>query len=229
MPMNSWEPKEPRSLGLISFGSPGVFHDIVSSCGLPYLKGLEQETDYIFSTLMHCVFCHDHEESHNHLFFACSWTSLLWMKIKSWLGLNRGMTTINSAIRGLHLKGKIVVTRMKRVSLNIVVYLIWEERNKRVFENSSSHVEPIFQCFQVLFYMILRFHQCDPLTSSWSLWLWHSLVWSMKSWSGFLGMLLFLKFLNCCFVCAWSFDMHSFVHGFHVPALALHASAWQAL
>ena len=108
-----------------------------------------------------CVFCQDHEESHAHLFFACNWTSILWMKVKSWLRLNRGMTTINSAVRGLHLKGKAVVTRMKRVSLSIVVYLIWEERNRRVFENSCSPVEPLFRWFQVLFYMVLRFHQRD--------------------------------------------------------------------
>jgi hypothetical protein len=108
-----------------------------------------------------CVFCQDHEESHAHLFFACTWTSTLWMKVKSWLRLNRGMTTINSAVRGLHLKGKAAVTRMKRVSLSIVVYLIWEERNRRVFENSCSPVEPLFRRFQVLFYMILRFHQRD--------------------------------------------------------------------
>ena len=42
-----------------------------------------------------CVFYQDHEESHNHLFFACSWTSLLWSKVKSWLRLCRGMATIS--------------------------------------------------------------------------------------------------------------------------------------
>jgi len=71
------------------------------------------------------------------------------------------MTTINSAVRGLRLKGKTAVIRMKKVSLSIVVYLIWEERNRRVFENSCSFVEPIFQRFQVLFHMILYFHQRD--------------------------------------------------------------------
>ena len=51
-----------------------------------------------------CVFCPDHEESHNHLFFACSWTSLLWSKVKSWLRLYRGMATISSAVRGLNIR-----------------------------------------------------------------------------------------------------------------------------
>jgi len=71
-----------------------------------------------------CIFCPDHEESHNHLFFACSWTSLLWSKVKSWLQLCRGMATISSAVWGLNIRGKNVVAGMKRVSLSIVVYLI---------------------------------------------------------------------------------------------------------
>jgi hypothetical protein len=73
------------------------------------------------------------------------------------------MPTISSAIRGLILKGKNVVARMKRVSLHIVVYLIWEEKNRRVFENSYTLVESLFQRFQVLFYMILHFHERNHL------------------------------------------------------------------
>jgi len=129
---------------------------------LALLKRLRTKDKLYFVDIdVSCVFCQDHEESHSHLFFACRWTSLLWMKVKSWLRLNRDMTTINNSVRGLHLKGKTAVTRMKKVFLSIVVYLIWEERNKRVFENSCSLVEPIFRRFQVLFYMILRFHQRD--------------------------------------------------------------------
>jgi hypothetical protein len=45
--------------------------------------------------------------------------------------------------------------------------LIWEERNRRVFENSCSPVEPIFRRFQVLFYMILCFHQRDLPIPNW--------------------------------------------------------------
>jgi hypothetical protein len=54
------------------------------------------------------------------------------------------MATISSAVWGLNLKGKNVVARMKRVSLSIVIYLIWEERNRRVFENSCTLVESLF-------------------------------------------------------------------------------------
>jgi hypothetical protein len=69
------------------------------------------------------------------------------------------MATISSVVWGLNIKGKNIVAIIKRVSLSIVVYLIWEERNRRVFKNSCSLVETLFRRFQVLFYMILHFHE----------------------------------------------------------------------
>jgi hypothetical protein len=72
-------------------------------------------------------------ESHSHLFFACVWTGGLWDKIKSWLQIGRRMFTLNSAIPGLSASRCNMEFRMRRVSLAITVYLIWEERNMRVF------------------------------------------------------------------------------------------------
>jgi hypothetical protein len=46
------------------------------------------------------------------------------------------MSTLNSALRGLISRKKALEARMRRVSLGIVVYLIWEERNKRIFDNT---------------------------------------------------------------------------------------------
>jgi hypothetical protein len=48
------------------------------------------------------------------------------------------MSTINSAMRGLPCKMKTLVARMRKVSLCILVYLIWEERNKRTFDDKST-------------------------------------------------------------------------------------------
>jgi len=103
---------------------------------------------HFVNTNASCVFCPDHEESHNHLFFAWSWTSLLWSKVKSWLRPCRGMAIISSAIRGLNIRGKNIFARMKKVCFSIVVYLIWEERNRRVFKNSCTLVESVFGDFR---------------------------------------------------------------------------------
>lgn len=109
-----------------------------------------------------CVLCSQDEESHAHLFFSCRWTSLLWAKVRSWLNNNRRMSTLHSAIRGLNTGKKDLNSRMRRVSLGIVVYLIWQERNKRVFEMSHNSVDLMFRRYQILFYTIFYFHEKDP-------------------------------------------------------------------
>jgi hypothetical protein len=79
-----------------------------------------------------------------HLFSSGPWTSLLWRMAKSWFRLHRSMSTINSAIRDF-LSGKNnLVGRMCRVSLAILIYLIWEERNKKVSDNSCTSVSFVF-------------------------------------------------------------------------------------
>jgi len=104
------------------------------------------------------IFCRQDEESHNHLFFACSWTSLLCSKIKSWLRINSHITTLNNVVRGLALWSKNLEARMRRVYLGLTVYLIWEERKQRIFDSTCNLVDVIICKFQVLFYMMLHFH-----------------------------------------------------------------------
>jgi hypothetical protein len=108
-----------------------------------------------------CIFCHMDDESHSHLFFGCQWTSLLWNRVKHWLHITRNMSTLDKAVRGLCKSGSGADGRMKRVSLAITVYLIWEERNKRIFDGSCSTIAALFRNFQTRFYTILHFHEAD--------------------------------------------------------------------
>lgn len=96
------------------------------------------------STDTQCALYGQEEESHSHLFFACDWTSLLWRKVESWLRITRNMGTLNSAIRGLTSNKKGLQLRMRRVSLALVVYLIWEERNRRIFDNIDKSINLIY-------------------------------------------------------------------------------------
>jgi hypothetical protein len=50
---------------------------------------------------------------------------------------------------------------MKRVSLGLTVYLIWEERNKRIFYGSCTSVGNAFRKFQVMFYTVFHFYEKD--------------------------------------------------------------------
>jgi hypothetical protein len=71
------------------------------------------------------------------------------------------MSTLDKAVRGLCKSGSGADGRMKRVSLAITVYLIWEERNKRIFDGSCSTIAALFRNFQTRFYTILHFHEAD--------------------------------------------------------------------
>jgi len=52
---------------------------------------------------------------------------------------------------------------MRRVSLGIMVYLIWEERNKRVFDGQFKESATMFRCFQIIFYIVFHFYEKDHL------------------------------------------------------------------
>ena len=116
---------------------------------------------HFLQTNSNCSFCNVEDESHNHLFFGCKWTSLLWNRIKHWLHITRNMSTLDKAVRGLCKGGGGVEGRMKRVSLAIAVYTIWEERNKRIFDGSCSTIASLFKKFQTRFYTVLHFHDDD--------------------------------------------------------------------
>lgn len=48
---------------------------------------------------------------------------------------------------------------MKKFPLSLTAYLIWEERNKMIFDGNSRSVAMVFCKFQVFFYMVLHFHE----------------------------------------------------------------------
>jgi hypothetical protein len=54
------------------------------------------------------------------------------------------MSTLKSAVQSLSCKEKNLDARMRRVSLCIIVYLIWDERNKRIFDDKSTLPAHVF-------------------------------------------------------------------------------------
>jgi hypothetical protein len=110
-----------------------------------------------------CMFCRQVEESYSHLFCACEWTCCLCAMIKSWLRIGRTMQTLINAIQGLHSQRNNLEARLRRVSLGITVYLIWEERNKRIFDGQSKEIATMFRRFQILFYIVFHFYEKDYL------------------------------------------------------------------
>jgi hypothetical protein len=99
-----------------------------------------------------CILCGLHTETHDHLFFECSYTSLVWTSIcrranqhwpcKPWTQLlHWSATHYNQRNNSDHI--------IARLLLSTTVYYLWYERNNRVFVNTSqphqTTVEAIYQ------------------------------------------------------------------------------------
>jgi len=121
---------------------------------------------------------------------------------------------------------------MRRVSLVILVYLIWEERNRHIFNNTAKSVETIFRKFQILFYTILYFHekkspslQCCKFNRTSSLF---CVVWTCMVLHGFLVpalmSLCLLSVAGSAFNCYGGFMSLSPLHGLSLASSSLHGA-----
>ncbi|KAL0288760.1 UNVERIFIED_CONTAM: hypothetical protein Sradi_7089900 [Sesamum radiatum] len=98
------------------------------------------------STNQGCVLCDGYQtETHNHLFFCCSYTKAILHIIGSKLRFQwpypdwkMGIKWASKKWRGSHL-----VNAAHRSLLAAVVYYIWKERNNRIFKGTSTSAEGV--------------------------------------------------------------------------------------
>ncbi|XP_038995761.1 uncharacterized protein LOC120120094 [Hibiscus syriacus] len=98
----------------------------------------------------HCVLCSAEPESRDHLFLFCPTAASLWESIFSLSGLifcacSWGDFMTQACI---NLKGKSLLSLIMKLALNTLVYLLWEERNKRLFQGRSRTVEDLLKAIK---------------------------------------------------------------------------------
>lgn len=86
-----------------------------------------------------CSLCEKVEESHEHLFFQCNYSTSIWSKLLQWMGIQRNVQGWDAekqwAIR--HALGKKQMCATYRMLLACAVYYIWQERNWRTFRGTQ--------------------------------------------------------------------------------------------
>ncbi|XP_057489694.1 uncharacterized protein LOC130775591 [Actinidia eriantha] len=104
-----------------------------------------------------CPLCKAEVESIDHLFFYCRIANEIWAKVKSWLGITRGIQTLKAAVKWMikEARGTGVPAKIKRINLASTVYHIWEARNQRNFEGKIKHPEAIIRRIQIQVYRCL--------------------------------------------------------------------------
>lgn len=79
-----------------------------------------------------CVFCGERNESRDHLYFACPYTSTVWMNVaESLLAENITPDWVDTITSLLETSRSGMDTILLRLVFLISIYVLWKERNSR--------------------------------------------------------------------------------------------------
>ncbi|KAL2225249.1 UNVERIFIED_CONTAM: Retrovirus-related Pol polyprotein from type-2 retrotransposable element R2DM, partial [Sesamum indicum] len=104
-----------------------------------------------------CSLCINTKESAKHLFFECPFSNFVWSRIRHWLGINRTMSTLQSAVKWLKKEktGSSVQNKARHLALACTVYTLWRQRNEIIFEGSTACPERLVNLVKVTLFRVL--------------------------------------------------------------------------
>ena len=93
----------------------------------------------------YCLLCDACFESHDHLFFNCTFSKTIWEELLAICGLHYSSESWEDriALMAVLTKGKGLLSTIRKLSLAVSIYFIWQERNIRLHDQitrSSSSV-----------------------------------------------------------------------------------------
>ncbi|XP_074290488.1 uncharacterized protein LOC141617204 [Silene latifolia] len=86
-----------------------------------------------------CVLCENHSETATHLFFECEYSATVWQTVSQWLQIPP-QTQLVQVLHWFkrHTRGKGWIKRQRRCLLLCTIYLLWNERNRRLFKELAA-------------------------------------------------------------------------------------------
>ncbi|KAL9679350.1 hypothetical protein QQ045_017208 [Rhodiola kirilowii] len=92
-----------------------------------------------------CVLCDRDEESSDHLLVHCKWSRELWSRCLSWWGVSWVFPhSAKSVLESWVIEGSSKsYKRLWKILCYAIMWSIWEERNKRCFQDKKRPVEEI--------------------------------------------------------------------------------------
>ncbi|GJW02174.1 RNA-directed DNA polymerase, eukaryota, reverse transcriptase zinc-binding domain protein [Tanacetum coccineum] len=91
-----------------------------------------------------CALCGQCEDSHNHLFFSCEFSKVIWKELNQMLNvrLSDSLELIINDMIALPMNNNIW-SIIRRLVIAAAVYYVWQERNDRLFKNEKRKSETI--------------------------------------------------------------------------------------
>lgn len=86
-----------------------------------------------------CVLCGMAQESHSHMFFLCPFSASVWAHFLEQNGTHRSVLDLHAELDWCvqHRGGSSFNHSVFKLSLAVVVYHLWCERNRRVFQRQA--------------------------------------------------------------------------------------------
>ncbi|XP_020263250.1 uncharacterized protein LOC109839233 [Asparagus officinalis] len=99
-----------------------------------------------------CVLCCGHQlETSKHIFFECQFSADVWNRVMDWMRFRWRSCYWDLIISwySCNLKGRGPLRKLKRMCLSAAVYMIWDERNRRIFQGKMRDPSQIFRAIRL--------------------------------------------------------------------------------
>ncbi|GJV04201.1 hypothetical protein Tco_1337770 [Tanacetum coccineum] len=95
-----------------------------------------------------CSLCELQPDSHEHIFFECTFSSQVWNKLRSLAGLTNANPSMDSIIQLiLPFAGrKSSRSVISKLVLAAAAYFLWQERNNRLFRKEKRSIDQVVDC-----------------------------------------------------------------------------------
>ncbi|XP_021993818.1 uncharacterized protein LOC110890505 [Helianthus annuus] len=89
--------------------------------------------------MMCCLLCYENVDSHDHLFFECKLSSEIWCTVRSKVGMDRVEPRWTEIVEWLkhRSRSKSATNLLCKLIVAATMYVIWQERNNRLFKNHA--------------------------------------------------------------------------------------------
>ncbi|GJR59120.1 hypothetical protein Tco_1501282 [Tanacetum coccineum] len=107
--------------------------------------------------VMRCPLCKNDTDSHSHLFFECEFSKTIWEKVTWKTSVNGKGTNWNNNVEAFAKKwnGNSINNVIRRISLAASVYLVWQEKNNRIFKDEIRSPDEIYKTLEDIIKMRL--------------------------------------------------------------------------
>ncbi|XP_074266724.1 uncharacterized protein LOC141590005 [Silene latifolia] len=106
-----------------------------------------------------CILCKTDSESHQHLFFNCTFAITVWTGVLQWLGMSNRTRNMRKELKWIarNRQRRHWKARLYSSSLAATVYSLWEERNGRLFREEEHGPDYILKRIQYVVSVRLLF------------------------------------------------------------------------